>query len=88
MCLVDTYFYINVKLKNAVQQGYHSCREHQHVIGMVLVPVNRFEFMLPAPGCLNVFISRIISDILKREKELYKNDCWKQVGHEPAFLTE
>ena len=86
MCLVGTYFYTNVKLKikkkkqkkkkkKTVQQGYHPCREHQHVIGMVLVPVNQFKFMLPASGCLNFLISRNISDILKREKEIYKNDC-------------
>ena len=61
--------------KKTVQQGYHPCRKHQHVIGMVLAPVNQFEFMLPASGCLNFLISRNISDILKREKEIYKNDC-------------
>ena len=64
MCLVGTYFYTDMKLENAVQQGYH-----QHVIGMVLVPVNRFEFMLLASARLNFLISRNISDILKREKE-------------------
>ena len=57
------------RAKNEVQQGYHPCREHQHVIGMVLLPVNRFEFMLPACGCLNFLISRNISDLLKQEKE-------------------
>ena len=71
MCLVGTYFYTNVKFKKSGSGRLSS----QHVIGMVLVPVNQFKFMLPASGCLNLLISRNISDILKREKEIYKNDC-------------